>query len=156
MRNKVRLEVFGDGSERPRLEELASACRHRVIFHGAIPREQVPTAVDSCDIFVIPSISEGQCLAALEIIARGKPLIATPVGALPDLMRKGRFGSLIPLNDWTKAAALMDEMVDQVRMGEWPRQSIVDSYRSVFDRTAVGLSYIELFERLVNISGLPK
>jgi glycosyltransferase involved in cell wall biosynthesis len=150
MRNKVRLEVFGDGSERPRLEKLASACSHRVTFHGAIPRDCVPAAIDSCDLFVIPSISEGQCLAALEIIARGKPLVATPVGALPDLMRSGRFGSLIPLNDATTAATLFDKMVDQVRMGEWPRRSIIDSYKTIFDRTVVGSSYVRLFERLID------
>jgi glycosyltransferase involved in cell wall biosynthesis len=149
MRNEIRLEVFGDGSERLRLERLASACSHRVTFHGTISRDDVAAAIDSCDMFVIPSTSEGQCLAALEIIARGKPLIATPVGALPDLMRSGRFGSLIPLNDEANAATLIDKMVDQVRMGEWPGRSIINDYNAIFDHTIVGSSYICLFERLV-------
>ena len=85
MRNEVRLEIFGDGTERPRLlERLADDCPHLVQFHGAIDRELILSVIDSCDIFVVPSVSEGQCLAALEIIARGKRLIAAPVGALPE------------------------------------------------------------------------
>ncbi len=150
MRNEVRLEIFGDGTERPRLERLADDCPHLVQFHGAIDRKLIPSVIDSCDVFVVPSVSEGQCLAALEIIARGKPLIATPVGALPELMLSGRFGSLIPLNDEIGAAALLDKMVDELRLGLWPRQSIMDNYKAVFDRTAVELSYISLFERLID------
>jgi glycosyltransferase involved in cell wall biosynthesis len=149
MRNEVRLEIFGDGTERPRLERLANDCPHLVQFHGAIARESVQSAIDNCDMFVVPSVSEGQCLAALEIIARGKPLVATPVGVLPEITRSGRFGSLMPLNDEIGAAAVFDKMVDELRSGLWPRQSIIDDYKAVFDDTVVESSYIRLFERLV-------
>jgi len=150
MRNEVRLEIFGDGTERPTLERLAKDCPHSVQFHGAIARESVPVAIDNCDIFVVPSVSEGQCLAALEIIARGKPLIATPVGVLPELMRSGRFGSLIPLGDEIKAAGVVDKMVDELRLGLWPRQPIINAYKALFDRAVVGQSYISLFERIID------
>ena len=65
-------------------------------------------------------------------------------------MLSGRFGSLIPLNDEIGAAALLDKMVDELRLGLWPQQSIIDDYKAAFDRTAVELSYISLFERLVD------
>jgi glycosyltransferase involved in cell wall biosynthesis len=150
MSNEVGLEIFGDGTERPRLERLANDCPHLVQFHGAIARESVQFAIDSCDMFVVPSVSEGQCLAAMEIIARGKPLVATPVGVLPEIMRSGRFGSLMPLNDEIGAAAVLDKMVDELRLGLWPRQSIIDDYKAAFDDALVGSSYIRLFERLVD------
>ena len=101
-----------------------------------------------CDLFVIPSLSEGQCLAALEIISRGKPLVATAVGALPDLLRNGRFGSLIPLNDELSAASVIDKMIDQVRLGGWRREDLIAEYKAAFDRDEVASSYIHLFERL--------
>jgi glycosyltransferase involved in cell wall biosynthesis len=95
-------------------------------------------------------LSEGQCLAALDVLARGKPLIATPVGALPELMQSGRFGSLIPLDDDVGAAAIVDKMIDELRLGLWPRNSIIDDYKAVFDGTSVGLSYTSLFEGLID------
>ncbi len=76
---RFELHLYGDGAQR---EALTAACVKqslpRVTFHGEIPREQVPAASDACDLFLNTSHTEGQCLAALEVLSRGRPLVATP------------------------------------------------------------------------------
>ena len=78
------LHLFGDGSQRKSLEQQAAALGHAgdVHFHGTVRGEAKEKALLSCHLFANPSVSEGQCLVAIEVISRGRPLVATPVGAL--------------------------------------------------------------------------
>ncbi len=68
---KLSLHIFGDGQLREKMEKYAKdlGIRSAVIFHGNIPSSQVEEAIASCHLFAFTSRKEGQCLAALEILA---------------------------------------------------------------------------------------
>jgi len=90
------LAVVGDGDERLRLERLAEALaiRDRVRFVGAVPH---PAVVDYClaaDLFLFPSTSETQGLAALEGLAAGLPVIAVRSEAAEELLTGEEAGRL--------------------------------------------------------------
>jgi len=123
----------------------------RVTFHGVTPRAELPRFIDSCDLFLITSLTEGQCLVALEILSRGRPLVATPVGALPDVLRATELGRLAPLNDAAVYAGAVAELADQIGKGSITPETIVASFRERFDYEAILNRYIDMLAGL----GLP-
>ena len=84
---RYELHLFGDGTERAQLEQKCRGARAEMWFYGETPRSEIAFAIDSCDLFLNTSLTEGQCLVALEVLkSRGRPLVATPVGALPEVL----------------------------------------------------------------------
>jgi len=93
------------------------------------PRSEVAQAIDTCDIFLNTSLTEGQCLVALEVLSRGRPLIATPVGALPEVLRQRELGRLAPLGDPGAFAAAVIEVADAIRAGRMTPQSVAVAFK---------------------------
>lgn len=93
------LLVAGDGAERPRMETLAhelGLTERHVRFLGF--RTDVPDLLAASDLFVLPSLTEGLPLSVLEAMSHGLPVIATPVGGIPELVTDGEHGLLVPVN----------------------------------------------------------
>jgi glycosyltransferase involved in cell wall biosynthesis len=59
-------------------------------------RSDVASALSAFDVFVFPSLNEGMGKAVVEAMAMGKPVIASDVGGIPDLVVHGRSGLLVP------------------------------------------------------------
>jgi glycosyltransferase involved in cell wall biosynthesis len=71
-----------------------------VILTGSLPLEEVRVLYAASDIFVLPSLAEGDPLVTLEAMASGKPVIGTKVGGIPHHIRDGWNGFLIdPANE---------------------------------------------------------
>jgi glycosyltransferase involved in cell wall biosynthesis len=105
----VRIELVGDGSERHRLEALATELdiAERVTFHGFVPDEELVRAYQRCAVFCMPGTAELQSLATMEAMAAGKPVVAANAMALPHLVRPGHNGRLYPPGDVTELARLI-------------------------------------------------
>lgn len=88
--------LAGDGADRAELERLAATLglADRVRFLGA--RTDVPELMAACDVFVMPSDSEGLPFALLEAMAAGLPVVGTAVGKIPSLLENGRYGLVVP------------------------------------------------------------
>jgi glycosyltransferase involved in cell wall biosynthesis len=98
----------GDGALRTELEALTQQLgisRH-VTFLGA--RHDVSALLNAIDLFVLPSVSEGLPNVLLEAMACQKPVIATDVGGIPEVVRHGENGYLVPPGD---AAALRNTLL---------------------------------------------
>jgi glycosyltransferase involved in cell wall biosynthesis len=96
--SKSTLHLFGNGHLRQELEKLAESLgiKSSVIFHGSISHTEIEEAIASCHMFAFTSRAEGQCLAALEILGCGRPIVATDAGALPDILSDSRLGIIVP------------------------------------------------------------
>lgn len=70
----------------------------RVKFIGWIPHEDIPEFLNELKLLVIPSYTEGLPNILLEAMACGTPVLATPVGAIPDIIRDGETGFIISDN----------------------------------------------------------
>jgi glycosyltransferase involved in cell wall biosynthesis len=95
----VRLLVAGDGPDRPGLTtEIA-----RLGLDGAVEllgtRDDVDQLLAAADLFVLSSRSEGMPMSVLEAMAAGVPVIASAVGGIPELVRDGETGALVPPGD---------------------------------------------------------
>ena len=83
-----RLTLIGDGPERERLKELARSLglNGEVNFCGAQDREATLAAMKQANVIAIPSLQEPFGLVALEAMALGKPIVASRVGGLPEVL----------------------------------------------------------------------
>ncbi|MBI2612500.1 glycosyltransferase family 4 protein [Candidatus Kaiserbacteria bacterium] len=86
--SNVKFLVAGDGEDRAKLEAIAKEAhvRDRVIFAGHVAHADIPKYLKVSDIFVRPSIIEGMGSAFVEAFAAGIPVVATPVGGIPDFL----------------------------------------------------------------------
>jgi glycosyltransferase involved in cell wall biosynthesis len=102
------LLIVGEGSRRDFLEQWAAAHKvaHRVIFTGR--RDDVPAVTAALDVAVLPSWREAQGLSILEAMARSKPVVASDVGGIPEMIEDGVTGLLVEHdNPMALAAAIV-------------------------------------------------
>jgi glycosyltransferase involved in cell wall biosynthesis len=113
----ARLLIVGEGSQRELLEAqaetldlLGERCSGdrcvgtrgarpgaKVLFTGL--RDDVPNVTAALDVAVLPSYREAQGLSILEAMALRRPVIATAVGGVPEMIDNGRTGLLVPAHD---------------------------------------------------------
>ena len=93
------LLVIGEGSRHEELERQARDLRiaHRVVFTGR--RDDVPAVTAALDVAVLPSYREAQGLTILEAMALSRPVVASNVGGIPEMIEDGVTGLLVEPHD---------------------------------------------------------
>jgi len=102
--------IAGEGELRQKLEtqiESVGLTKHITLL-GRLPRLEVLSLMEAGDIFVMPSRSEGTPIALLEAAALRKPILATSVGGIPELLKDGEECLLVPSPD-------LPELVNGIR-----------------------------------------
>lgn len=102
---RARLLVVGEGSRREALEEQVQTLgiAHAVVFTGR--RDDVPAVTAALDVAVLPSYREAQGLTILEAMALSRPVVASNVGGIPEMVEDGVTGLLVPPHDPAALAA---------------------------------------------------
>ena len=97
----VALAIAGDGPDRAELEALAAelGLQERVRFLGAQPRERVLELFHASDASLLSSSWENFPHTVVEALAAGAPVLATAVGGVPEVVRDGVNGLLVPAGD---------------------------------------------------------
>jgi len=110
----IKLNIGGSGKEGVALQELSRrlGISDRVLFLGALSREQVAESVSASDVFVLSSHYETFGVVIIESLALGVPVIATRCGGPEDIVRSGD-GMLVPVNDVDALAAAMVKMYNE-------------------------------------------
>jgi len=98
-RPEVRLAIAGDGPLWPQLRRLADSLGAREAVHFLGRRDDVPQFLAALDLFVLPSLWEGLPYALLEAGAAGRPVIASAIPGIEDVIEHGRTGLLVPPAD---------------------------------------------------------
>lgn len=112
LRSAFRVRIVGDGSERPALDAAIDAEGLREIAEITGWNDDMPAAMQTLQVFVLPSLNEGISNTLLEAMATGLPVVATAVGGSPELVSDGVTGFLIPGND---TAALAERLLRYLR-----------------------------------------
>ena len=96
----VKLVIIGEGPYRTVLSELASELnlQNNVLFLGQIDNQDLPPYYCAANVVVIPSLDEGFGVVALEAMSSGKPIIATAVGGLKEIVDT-KTGMIVPPGD---------------------------------------------------------
>jgi len=142
----AQLHFFGDGPERESLKSLVGEMRlDSIEFHGYQDRKKIPAAIGQCHLFAFSSRTEGQCLAALEIMAHGRPVLGTPVGAFPEFLC-GPLGCVAPLGDPIAFATALKALADRVLRGDITPADVQRAYENRFSRSRVIDEYMRIFD----------
>jgi glycosyltransferase involved in cell wall biosynthesis len=102
--------LAGDGPSRGELESLARDLRLHVEFAGEMAHEAVPDVLRRLDIFAMPSTWEGFGVSALEASATGLPVVASDIHGIPDVVRDGVTGFLVPPRDVDALADVIERV----------------------------------------------
>jgi len=108
----LRLEIAGDGELEPELRATAArlGLDDAVAFLGRVA--PVDPVLECAEVVVVPSFGEGFGMVALEAMERGRPVIASAVGGLPEIVDEGRTGLLVPPGDVEALARAIAELAD--------------------------------------------
>jgi glycosyltransferase involved in cell wall biosynthesis len=144
----ARAIVVGEGPQRPVIDDLCARFPNRV---RAIPRlspSEVAGVLDQSTVLALPSQSEGLGRVVIEAFARRRPVVGSAVGGIPDIVRDGSSGLLVPPGD---PAALADalvrvlsdrELADRLSTGaladgkrfQWLPEQYAEALRELVDR----------------------
>jgi phosphatidyl-myo-inositol dimannoside synthase len=152
----LRLVLVGDGDIREELEGRArmSPDGGDIVFTGMVPPSDVAASLAAADIVAVPSVRhagfvDGLPNVALEAMAAGKPLVATSVGGLPQLVHAGETGLLVEEKDSEALAGALVTLAGdpalRARMGEAARSVVRDS----LTWTALAERLTSVYERVV-------
>jgi glycosyltransferase involved in cell wall biosynthesis len=128
----LRLVLAGDGSDRPRLEEFARDIEvdKRVVLLGRRP--DLAPWLHSAELVWIPSRTSGGVCAALEAMAAGRPVIATRLPDLAEIVAEGVAGCLVPPGDKTELARqtrfLLNDPDRRLAYGEAGRRRALEHF----------------------------
>jgi glycosyltransferase involved in cell wall biosynthesis len=92
---QLHLVLVGDGPDRSNLEAAAAPLGDAVSFTGYLSQQEVAQAMQACDVFVLPSFAEGVPVVLMEAMASGKPVIATRVAGVGELVEDTQSGLLV-------------------------------------------------------------
>ncbi len=105
-----RLVFVGDGGARRELEARAAPLGGAVQLVGARPIEEIPSWLAASDLLTLPSWNEGTPNVVLEALACGRPVVATTVGGIPDVVRSALLGELVAPRAPTDLAAALERV----------------------------------------------
>jgi glycosyltransferase involved in cell wall biosynthesis len=106
----VHVVLVGDGPSRHALEELARQLRVESRVHFAGQVVGTTNLHQFLDVCVLCSRSEGFPNSLIEALAAACPVVATPVGGVPEVIADGRTGLLVPVDDWQALARRLQEL----------------------------------------------
>ncbi|WP_291308966.1 glycosyltransferase family 4 protein, partial [Devosia sp. 66-14] len=108
-----RATIAGDGHvEAARARATEYGLADRVALPGWVDGARVAELIASADILVLPSFTENLPLSIIEAMASGLAVVATPVGAVPDIVRDGETGLLVPVGDVEALATALTRLVE--------------------------------------------
>jgi len=146
-RFKAQLWFIGAGEEMENVRELVvkKGLIEHVRFFGLIPN--ISKMVNRSDLLVMSSVYESFCLAALEAMACGVPVLAPQVGGIPEVVTHGKTGFLYPSNDYEGAAGFAARLLSEPDLYARISTDAVCRAR-VFDQKQVVTLYERLYTRI--------
>ncbi len=141
----VRLTIVGEGPLRPELEAYlaGSASRERIRLTGYVPPSRLRALLVESTLVVVPSVWEEPLgLVVLEAMACGVPVVASAVGGIPEMLRDGVDGVLVPPGDARLlGAAIARLFADEALLAELRRnvrEKPIPTYRDLALRVIDG------------------
>jgi glycogen(starch) synthase len=143
---EVDLIIAGDGEELNRCKSLALqlGLNQKVFFLGAVDHQTVVELLLQCEIFVLPSRREPFGLVILEAMAAGKPVVATRVGGVPEIVSHLENGLLVEPDSPEELSKATCLLLDDPELG-------YDLARAGYELLKRHFTWQEVAERYINV-----
>lgn len=143
----ARLVVLGEGPLQPIVDELVRELPTRVSHIPRLASPEVAKLLDESTLLAMSSESEGLPRVAMEALARGRPIVATAAGGIPDIVKPGRNGLLVTrgnaqeladalvrvLEDPAFAERLSRGALEDAKLWHWPVERFSRALRQFVD-----------------------
>lgn len=146
-RDSVIFFVMGDGEERPELEKLIEekGLQRKILLLGQVP--DAYKLLTAFDIFVLPSVKEGFPWVVIEAMAAKLPVIATKVGAVPEIVEDGKNGIFVEPARPEQIAKKVQELINN----EYLRRELgIQAHQTVLFKFSLDKMVKEIEKILVN------
>jgi glycosyltransferase involved in cell wall biosynthesis len=147
----ISLNMAGDGSQRQKIAARAKALdvASRYRYHGVYTHpEECRAFMESLDVFVMPSFTEGTPNSIVEAMACGKPIIASNVGGVPDMIGE-ESGIVVPPGDTSALAKAMLRLAQDSELRRAMGQAAQERYQKLFSPKVVVPLMLETYRRVI-------
>jgi len=148
-RSDLKLLLVGDGELRPDIKKIVKEKQLEQNIHFLGLRQDISELLSACDIFILSSDWEGVPMTILESMAAGKPVIATAVGGVPELVEDSITGLLVPPQDIQALSKAMVKLANdsslREEMGKEGRKRALER----FDINLIARQYEELYLKVL-------
>ena len=150
------LTIVGEGPERKNLEKLVESkgLQDRVIFKGRVSDEELEQCYKECDVFVLPACidskgdTEGLGVVLLEAMSYKKPVIASNVGGIVDIVKDGETGLLVPEKDPQRLAKAIGKILTNKKLATKLGQQGYEFVHKNFSWERITNKLIELYNAI--------
>jgi L-malate glycosyltransferase len=143
----ARFVIAGEGELRPSLEQQIR--QHHLEKHVRLAgfRTDILSLHKAFDVFVMSSVTEGLGTSLLDAMACGKPIVATNVGGIPEVVVDGETGLLVPPRDPTAMAAAVVRLLTDQALRERMGQAGLARVRERFSADIMVANTLKVYER---------
>jgi glycosyltransferase involved in cell wall biosynthesis len=145
-RNDFLCIILGSGKLKKYLQNYIYKyeLQNNIIMIEKQPHNEIPLWINSCDLFVLPSIKEGLPTVHIEAMACGKPVVATYNGGSEELVTSDQYGYLVKQGD-------IDDFADKILKGlenSWDEDNIA-LYSKKYELGNIAQQYISLYGSII-------
>lgn len=119
----------------------------RATLLGPVVGEAKQQLLARSDAFVLPSLAEGLPMSLLEAMAASLPVVATNVGAIPEVINEGVEGYLVPPNDARLLAAAMDRVAHASQHRDTMGRAGHAKYKDLYSVNAMAQTLLDTYDR---------
>jgi len=147
---EARLMVAGEGPERRRLEAKAEALglSGSVVFLGVIPYREVPAYYAACDVFVHIPTYEAMPHVIYEAMATGKPVVASRVGGIVEVIENGKDGLLVEPSAPSETAEAIVRLIEDRRLARRLGEAALKKIRGRYTWDIIAGHYLRLYRQI--------
>ena len=140
--------IVGEGDLRKSLEEQIQSLGLQDRVHLPGYRDDVLNILEHLDVFVLTSVNEGLPMVLLEAMAKGRPVIATPVGAIKDAIKHKENGLLFDVGDVAALVEAVRWLRHDLAFAEGLGRAARQTVEREFSSRVMARRYIEVYEHL--------
>ena len=144
--NKIKIVIGGDGQLRDKIERFLDEenLNDKVKLTGWIPHDELPDYLNELKLVVLPSYTEGLPNVMLEAMACGTPVLAAPVGMIPDVIKDGETGFIMKNNSPACIAENVERVLNHPALDE-----IIKNARKLVEKEFTYAAAVERYKKIL-------
>lgn len=147
---KLKFFMIGDGPMRHQVEAMVKVLGENVMYLGYHDQAQVARYLSAADIFVLPSSIEGFPLSILEAMAMRLAVIASAVGAVPDIIESGKTGFVVAPGSAQEIADIIRELHAKPKQLASIKAAARRQVENKYSNTILGENYKQLYRGVIS------
>jgi len=150
--NNVELLIVGTGNFENDLKGLSAKFNldETISFYGYCDNNKLPELYSDADIFVLPSLTESFGIVFAEAMACGLPIIGTTAGGIPEVVRNGENGILVPPGNVNKLKNALVMLINDKELRKKSGEKSIEIVQENFTWDKIARDYLRIYKKCLN------